>query len=97
MKMPAFDGEHLSKVCRRYGISELSVFGSFARNEANADSDIDLIYVLSDGVRMGFALFDFEKDLQEVFGRPVDLLEKESIHYLLRDEVLNQAKRLYAA
>lgn len=46
---------------------------------------------------MGFALFEFEEDLAAVFGRPVDLLDKTSIHHLLRDDVLNDARRLYAA
>ena len=93
----AFDGDRLSEVCRQYGVAELSLFGSFARNEASAASDVDLIYVLQDGVRMGFALFEFEEDLAAVFGRPVDLLDKASIHHLLRDDVLNDARRLYAA
>lgn len=93
----AFDGDRLSEVCRRYGVAELSLFGSFARNDARSASDVDLIYVLQDGVRMGFALFEFEEDLAAVFGRPVDLLDKTSIHHLLRDDVLNDARRLYAA
>lgn len=87
----------LADVCRRYGIAELSVFGSFARSQIGPDSDVDLIYVLQDGIRMGFSLFDLERELEAVFGRSVDLLEKENIHRLLRDDVLAEAKLLYAA
>lgn len=93
----AFDSVRLAEVCRRYGIAELSVFGSFSRAEAGPDSDIDLIYVLRDGIRMGFTLFEFEQDLEDVFGRQVDLLEKNTIHRLLREDVLAEAKLLYAA
>ena len=46
---------------------------------------------------MGFSLFDLERELEAVFGRSVDLLEKENIHRLLRDDVLAEAKLLYAA
>jgi len=34
---------HLAEVCMRYGVSELSVFGSVARGDAEPDSDIDLV------------------------------------------------------
>jgi len=87
----------LADVCRRYGIAELLVFGSFARSQFGPASDVDLIYVLQDGIRMGFSLFDLERELEDVFGRSVDLLEKANIHRLLRDDVLADAKLLYAA
>ena len=91
------DAAQLAGVCQRYGVAELSVFGSVARGEADPDSDVDLLFVLAPDARLGFALFDLEDELAEIFSRPVDLLSKDSIHRLIRDEVLAQAQVLYAA
>ena len=86
-----------AEICRRYGLAELSVFGSFAREEAGSDSDVDLLFELTPEARLGFGLFDLEAELVELFGRPVDLLSKDSIHRLVRDTVLAEARVLYAA
>ena len=98
---PVIDGqsiEHarLAEVCERFGVSELSLFGSAARGEAGPGSDIDLLYVLAPGSRLGFGISRLEDELTELFGRPVDLVSKRSLHRLLRDSVLSEAKLLYA-
>jgi len=38
------DEARLARVCRRFGVAELAVFGSVARGEASPGSDIDLLY-----------------------------------------------------
>ena len=87
----------VAAVCARYGLAELAVFGSTARGEAVGDSDVDLLYVLAPGAQLGFAINDLEDDLAKLFGRSVDLVSKKSLHRLLRDEVVAQARTLYAA
>lgn len=91
------DPARLAEVCERYGVEELAVFGSVARGEASADSDVDLLYVLAPGARLGFALNRLEDELADVFGRPVDLVSRKALHPLLRDDVLNEARALYGA
>ena len=92
------DAARLAETCERYGVAELSVFGSVARGEAGPDSDVDLLFTLAlSDARLGFALFDLEDELAEVFGGRFDLLSKDSVHRLIRDEVLAQAKVLPAA
>lgn len=93
----AVDRSRLAAICQRYGVAELSLFGSVARGESGPDSDVDLLFALEPGARLGFALFDLENELAEVFGRPVDLLSKASIHELIRDAVLAEARVLHAA
>ncbi len=87
----------MHEVCERYGVASLEVFGSVARGEDRPDSDIDLLYVLKPGTRLGFRIFDLEDDLAEVFGRPVDLVGRTSVNRYIRDQVLADARRLYAA
>jgi predicted nucleotidyltransferase len=91
------DAERLADLCRRFGVAELAVFGSALRGDARLDSDVDLLYVLSPGVRLGFGIDRLEDELADLFGRNVDLVSKKSLHRLLRDEVLAEARTLYAA
>jgi predicted nucleotidyltransferase len=87
----------LAELCRKYGIAELSVFGSVARGEARPDSDVDLLYVRVPGNDLGMSYFALQEDLEELFGRPVDLVAKDSLHRVIRDQVLADAQVLYAA
>ena len=91
------DLERLREVCERYGVASLEVFGSVARGEDRLDSDVDLLYVLRPGARLGFRLFDLEDELAALFGRPVDLVARKSINKYIREQVLADAQPLYAA
>ena len=93
----AVDPARIAEICRRYGIAELAVFGSVARGDAAPDSDVDLLYVLAPGARLGFGIDDLEDELAELFGRDVDLVARKAVHPLLRDEVDELATTLYAA
>jgi predicted nucleotidyltransferase len=87
----------LAELCRKYGIAELSVFGSVARGDARPDSDVALLYVRVPGNDLGMSYFALQEDLAELFGRPVDLVAKDSLHRVIRDQVLADAQVLYAA
>lgn len=91
------DVARLVDICVRYGVAELSVFGSVARAEDRGDSDIDLLYVLAPGRHLGFRLNALEDELQSLFGRRVDLVSKAALHRLIRENVLAEAQTLYAA
>ncbi len=91
------DRARLAEVCERYGVAELSVFGSVARGEARPDSDLDLLYVLAPGRHLGFSINRLEDELAELFGRSVDLVSKSALHRVIRDDVLAEARSLYAA
>ena len=91
------DQDRLREVCSRYGVSRLEVFGSVSRGEASTGSDIDLLYELAAGARLGWRIEELAEELTAVFGRPVDLISRKALHELLRDEVLAEARLLYAA
>jgi uncharacterized protein len=90
-------GPQLAELCRKYGIAELSVFGSVARGDAQPGSDVDLLYVRVPGNDLGMSYFALQEDLEKLFGRPVDLVPKEGLHRVIRDQVLSDAQVLYAA
>ncbi len=65
-------------------VSKAVLFGSYARNEATADSDIDL-FVDTEGRLRGLAFLGFCEDVEEKVQKPVDIFEKA---YLAPDSEL---------
>ena len=73
---------------------------SSARSRAvtpGPDSDVDLLYVRVPGKNLGMAYFDLQEDLERLYGRHVDLVAKDGLHRVIRDQVLADAQVLYAA
>ena len=77
---------------RQRGISQISVFGSFARREAQATSDVDILVEFSRPV----GLFDFirlKHFLQDILGRDVDLTTPDARKERHRERILEEAVR----
>lgn len=91
------DIEALAEICGRYGVARLDVFGSVSRGEDRPNSDIDILYELAPGRRLGWNIEDLSDELAALFGRPVDLISHRALHERLRDSVLSEARPLYAA
>lgn len=91
------DSDRLAAVCRRFGVAGLEVFGSTARGAAGPTSDVDLLYTLAPGERLGWEIEDLVDELTEIFGRPVDLVARSALHPLLTATVLDEARPIYAA
>ena len=92
------DEAALAQLCRRYRVRELSIFGSAARDELRAGSDIDLLVEFMPEAEVD--LVDHAGlmlDLAELLGRKVDLVSKNGLKPLIRDSVLEEARLLYAA
>ena len=68
------DEGRLADVCTRYGIARLRVFGFVARGTATLDSDIDVLYELTPGRRLGWEIEQLPDELAAVVGQPVDLV-----------------------
>ncbi len=87
----------LGELCRKYGVIELSVFGSVARGDDGPDSDVDLLYVNDPDNVLGMEFFGLGEELEELLGRKVDLVPKDYLHWVIKDRVLTEARPLYAA
>jgi predicted nucleotidyltransferase len=90
--------ELLSSYCRHNDISKLALFGSVLRDDFRMNSDIDMLVEFEPDARVGFmTLARMRRELSELLGRTVDLVPESGLKPLIRDDVLDSAKVLYAA
>ena len=80
------------ELARRYGAYNVRVFGSVARGEARADSDVDFLIDVRPGVGLGF--FSLWGALEDLLGREVDLVTEPSLREEIRAYVLREAQAL---
>lgn len=59
--------------CRKHHIRWLALFGSVLRDDFRDDSDVDVLVEFEPDHRVGWALFDMERELAAILGRDVDL------------------------
>lgn len=77
-------------VAQKHGVTSLRVFGSVARGEESADSDIDLLVTTGPQVSPWFPA-GLILELEELLGRHIDIVTESGLNPLLRDEVLSEA------
>lgn len=90
----------IDHLCHQYAVKELYVFGSALRDDFGPHSDVDLGVVFSrDGIAGSFdQYFDFKTALEQLLGRPVDLVCIASIrNSVLQCEVDATKRLIYAA
>ncbi len=77
----------------RYPIESLYVFGSVARDEAQVDSDVDVLVEFSQPVGL-FQFIDLKQRLESFLGCRVDLGTPRSLKPLMKADVLQDAIRV---
>ncbi|HLP47995.1 MAG TPA: nucleotidyltransferase domain-containing protein [Candidatus Kapabacteria bacterium] len=84
--------------CRRWQIREFSIFGSALREDFSSRSDVDVLLSFLENAQWGlFELLDMKDELKKIFGREVDIVEKEGIRNpFRRREILRTRKVIYA-
>ena len=89
----------LSDYCRLHHIRRLSLFGSYAKGTAHADSDIDLLVEFDGGMAPGLiGLAAMEAELSALMGgRKIDLRTPQELSHHFRDQVVADAVVQYAA
>ncbi len=77
----------LSTQLRRFKVRRIGLFGSFARREQHAGSDIDLLVDFSEDADL-FDLVELKYYLEEQFRNPVDIVPERALRDELRQAVL---------
>lgn len=81
--------ETVLPILRRYGVTRAGVFGSRARGETAAGSDVDMLVEIGPD----FSLVDFVRfklEIEEALGEQVDLVEYDAIKPRLKDRILDE-------
>jgi predicted nucleotidyltransferase len=93
--------KEITAFCKRWKVVEFALFGSALREDFSSQSDIDAL--VSFAPHSNRSLFDhvrMQAELQEIFGRQVDLITRRALdqsrNTLLRSEILGTAKIIYS-
>jgi predicted nucleotidyltransferase len=94
--------EAIADFCRRWQVAEFALFGSVLRDDFRADSDIDVLVRFAPHARHTvFDLMRMEAELPRLFGRKVDLVDRQvvqqSSNYIRRRQILESAETVYGA
>jgi predicted nucleotidyltransferase len=83
----------LLAVATRHGASNLRIYGSIATGHEHSASDLDLLVDLPDDQSL-LGLISLRQDLEDLLGCSVDVTEAETLHPLIRAQILEQALAL---
>ena len=94
----SIDRPRIVEFCRKWRIMEFALFGSVLRDDFGPESDVDVLVRLHP--RHGLSLFDWVdmiEELEQVFGRKVDLVEREGLQNpFRRHSILTSKQVIYA-
>ena len=92
--------ERISPICNKYHINIVYLFGSYSRNEATKNSDIDLLVESKKNPSMDSLLkvCEFENSLQDTLNKKVQVIThipKDEFHSIYRNNVMKDAVVIY--
>jgi uncharacterized protein len=95
----AIDRDRIVDFCRRWRVTEFALFGSILREDFRLDSDVDVLVTFEPGAP--WTLWDLSRmriELESLFGREVDLVEKKALRNPYRRRaILGDQRVIYAA
>lgn len=79
----------------RFGVAHLYLFGSVARNQARADSDVDLFFDTDNPRFSLIELVDVQERVNAILGIASDVMTRASLHPMLRPRIEAEALRVF--
>ncbi len=93
------DPNRLADICAKHHVARLELFGSFVLGDASRGSDLDILVTFEPGAKVGLGIVALQQELEVLFGRPVDLLTRDSVersaNKYFRRFALERTKPLY--
>lgn len=81
--------DHKDDFAQRYHVSKIGIFGSYARNEQRADSDIDILVDFDQRIGM-FTFVRLEQYIESLTGIKVDLVTSKALKAAIKQSVLDE-------
>ncbi len=96
------DEKRIAEFCRKWRITEFSLFGSVLRGDFRPDSDVDVLVRFARGAtRSLLDVSRMEEELRLIIGRSVDLVSREAVeqskNYIRRKHILSLVETVYVA
>ena len=93
--------QRIAEFCQRWQVRELALFGSVLRDDFRDDSDVDVLYTMLPGAPHDWDIYwAMKQELEQLFGRPVDLVRKQVIeqspNWVRRRHILANHRVVYA-
>ena len=90
--------DRIEAFCRKWHIAELALFGSALRDDFRPDSDVDVLVTFAPASPTSYREWlQMEDELERLFSRPVDLVEKSTLtNPFRRHHILSSQKVVYA-
>jgi predicted nucleotidyltransferase len=79
-------------IAKDCGLTDVRVFGSVARGDERADSDIDILVNRIDDMHLGLKTFALPVALEEMFQRKIDFVFEKGLNRIIKDNILKEAK-----
>jgi len=88
----------IADFCQRHRIRWLALFGSVLRDDFGPESDVDILVEFEPQARLGLIAYaSIQRELSELLQRPVDLVTRDEVKPLIKQDVLDSAEVIYAA
>lgn len=72
----------------QFGIEFIGIFGSFARDDSNHDSDIDILYKIEKDKKLSiFKYLELNKQLEDFFQKKIDLVRDETLKPQIKEYI----------
>lgn len=76
------------QLANKHGAKNIRIFGSFARGDNTPESDADFLVDMQGSLLNRIA---FMQELEDLLGRKVDVLTEKSVHWYVRERILQEA------
>ncbi len=96
MELSAKNLELVKKYFRNQPVTKVYVFGSFARNEADENSDLDLLVDLDYTQKIGLKFIQMQLDLEKILQHKVDLVSSKGVSSHILSSIAKDQKLIYA-
>lgn len=85
--------DKILEIAYEHGVQNVRIFGSAARLDDEPASDLDLLVDFEEGRNL-FDLIRFKQEVEELLRTKVDVVTEKSIHWSIKEKVLEEAIQL---
>jgi len=93
-----FNYDDMVRLCKKYCVTELSIFGSAIRNDFTQSSDVDILVSFEKDSKITlFDMVELEEKFSQLLNREADIVERESIRNpMRRHKILSTREIIYS-